>query len=110
MTIFGKILFYSGIIGAPFAWYNLGLNDKDDVRKSFFNKGRFVSQKFKKYPAWDNYVEPFVVNQFSILFTASHCFIEGLVSDNDNLDEIKKDLDEMHKEIEEEFEFYKPEE
>lgn len=109
MSFFKKALLYSSIVATPLAWYKLGLNDKNHIRKASFNKGRQLSSSFKQYPAWDKYVEPFFVKQFSILFTASHCFIEGMVSDNDNLDEIKKDLKSMHKDIEEEFEFYDPE-
>jgi hypothetical protein len=43
-----------------------------------------------------------VISKFSTFFTATHCFIEGLVSDNKHMDEIKKDLQVMHKDIIEE--------
>lgn len=103
-----KMLYFGGIIGVPFAWYNLSLCKRKDIRKLFYNKGANVSTKFKHYPMWDQYVEPFFIQQFSIIFTATHAFIEGMVSDNEDQYSVNIDLDNMHKDIE--MEIKKPEE
>jgi len=90
-----KPLFYAKVIGVPILWYNIGLYNRDDIRKNFYDKGLRTSQMFKPIPMWDNYAEPFVIKQFSILFTAGNSFIDGMVSDNENKDYIKKKVDEM---------------
>jgi hypothetical protein len=45
------------VIG-PLTWYYLGTHDRTTIRRNMFNHGLNVSQRFKQYPAWDNYVEP----------------------------------------------------
>ena len=97
-----KLLVYSTVLGTGYSIYKLNQNDKEYIRRVSFNKGRNVSQKFKEYQAWHQYIEPLVISKFSTFFTATHCFIEGLVSDNKHMDEIKKDLQVMHKDIIEE--------
>lgn len=92
-----QIAFY---VGLPLMWYYTGTFERDNVKKYMFNKGLSLSQKFKKYPQWDNYVEPIIINQCSILFTGGNAFIKGLISDNDNIDDINQDLESYKKSIE----------
>lgn len=92
-----QIAFY---IGLPIVWYYAGTFERDNVKRYMFNKGFDLSQKFKKYPQWDNYVEPVIINQFSIIFTGGNAFIKGLISDNDNIEEISQDLESYKKSIE----------
>lgn len=63
-------------------WYYLGTYDREHLKKLWYVKGLNVSQKFKPYPAWDAYVEPFIIKQFSLLFSAGNSFINGMTSDN----------------------------
>jgi hypothetical protein len=87
------------LITMPIVWYYLGTMDKKYVREISFTSGLLVSQKYKKYPAWDNYIEPILIKQFSILDCAAHSFIKGMISDNDDkklvnlvFDELKNDV------------------
>lgn len=86
----------------PIIWYTLGRFDRDNVRKNMYNKGYNVSQSMKKIPMWDDYAEPFMINQFSVLFTAGHSFLEGMISDNDNKVRIDDDMKQFDKEIKDE--------
>lgn len=79
-------------VGLPLLWFYAGTFDRKYVKSYMFNKGLALSQSFKKYPQWDDYVEPIIINQFSILFTGGNAFIKGLISDNENSAEITKDL------------------
>jgi hypothetical protein len=100
MKFFKKALIYSSFtFGVPFLWYKIGLYDINNVRNKCFNAGINTSQKFKKYPFWDKYVEPFIIKQSAILFTAGYSFIEGMASDNPKKFNIEKDMDEMDEHI-----------
>ena len=93
-------LIYGGIsIGLPMVWYKLGFYDVNTVKDSSFEAGLRMSQRFKKYPAWDRVVEPFVIKQGSIIFAAGHSFIKGMASDNPPSQHINKDIEQMNKEI-----------
>src|SRR5271169_3540757 len=86
----------------PLLWYYIGTHDKNVTRTIMFNKGLIMSQKFKKYPAWDNFVEPFMIRQFSILFSAGNAFIKGMVSDNDDKTIVNLALTELKENVQEE--------
>jgi len=87
------------LITFPYGWYKLNYYDKNEVKRKSFMRGLELSQKFKKYPVWDKYVEMLMVRQFSILFIAGNSFIKGLVSDNENQKGVDKELDQMKKSI-----------
>ena len=98
---------------APYVALALGWNyldnfDTDKTKKIAFNKGLELSQKFKKYDAWDKYAEPLIVRQFAFLFGVGNSFIKGLISDNvksnENIDET---LIEMKKEIDDDLSSFK---
>lgn len=74
-------------------WNLLYVLDKEKLEASAFNKGVSISQKFKKYPAWDAIAEPLIMKQFSTFFTVGNSFISGLISDNSNKDQLQKDLE-----------------
>lgn len=44
-------------------------------------------------------VEPLLIRQCSIIFTAGNSFIKGMTSDNENKEEIKKELIELKQDI-----------
>lgn len=94
-------------IGLPLVWYSLGLISIVVVRKYMFNTGYYISQSCKKVPYWDRYVEPIFIRQFTIFFTASHSLIEGMVSDNEDSEEIVEEMKKMKESILEDFEAYK---
>lgn len=105
---FKKFLKYSFYFMIPCTWYHIGTYEKNVIRESMYGRGYNLSQKFKKYTFWDNYVEPFMIRQFSILFTGGNAFIKGMLSDNVNKkivsdtikefkDDVKKELDELDK-------------
>lgn len=71
-------------------WNVLYLLDKEKSKEISFKKGYELSQKFKQFTVWDNYVEPLIINQFSFIFSVSNSFIKGMISDNKN----KKDLED----------------
>jgi hypothetical protein len=82
-------------------WSYIDNFDTEKTKAKAFNKGLSLSQKFKSYSAWDNYVEPLIVRQFSFIFGVSNSFIKGLISDNVGDNEvIDETLEEMKKEIE----------
>lgn len=87
---------------AGLIWYNLSGLDKDKVRANSFNCGFNLSQRFKKYSSWDEYIEPLIIRQFGIIFISGHSFINGLISDNTNKKKITKYMDNMHESIEKE--------
>ncbi len=97
---FKKPLFVAKAIGIPLIWYNIGLIDRDTVKKDFYQKGYQTSQLFKTVPVWDKYAEPFFVKQLSILFSASNSFITGMLSDNTDKDRTIVTIKQMKKEIE----------
>ena len=71
-----------------------------------FNAGFVVSQKFKKIPFWDKYIEPAFVKNFATFVIAGNALLEGMVSDNEQdsadimqkmREEIQQDLEELEK-------------
>ena len=56
------------------------------------------------YPAWDLYVEPFIIRQFAILFTIGNSFIKGMTSDN--TPDINPDIKTYVKDIKTELEIF----
>lgn len=91
--------FFAKLIGFPLLWYGIGRLNKEDIRMNCYRRGYQLSQRFKNYPYWDKYAEPFCVSQFTNVFTAGHAFIEGMVSDNEDQTSIQKDLDKMKQDI-----------
>lgn len=96
-----KFVPYAGLF---LGWNYINYLDKDQTKKTAFNKGHDLSQKFKKYKAWDIYVEPFIINQFSFLFGVSNSFIEGLISDNGPDKYLETALENMKEEVEKDVE------
>jgi hypothetical protein len=89
-------------------WSYIDNFDTDKTKKIAFNKGLALSQKFKKYSAWDKYAEPLIVRQFGFLFGVGNSFIKGLISDNNKPSEyIDETLNEMKKEIDEDLNSFK---
>lgn len=86
-------------IGLGIGWYYMSNIDRAHAKKISFEKGHKLSQRFKKYPSWDKYMEPFMVNQFAFLFGVGNSFIKGLISDNEPNQYIKESLDDLRKEI-----------
>lgn len=91
-----RYLFVSACAG----WYYSGTCDKTNVKKYMFNKGRNLSQRFKKYPIFDNVIEPIIVRQSTIIFCAGNAFLKGLISDNNNTTELEISVEYYKKEIE----------
>jgi len=88
------------ILGIPLLWYNIGLTDRDTIKKDFYQKGYQTSQLFKNVPVWDKYAEPFFGKQLSILFSSGNAFMRGMMSDNDDKTQVNATLNQMKKEIE----------
>lgn len=65
-----------------YGYASLYSHDSSDMRKIMHEKGRSISQKYKKYVVWDNLVEPFIIRQFGVVFGIGHSFIKGMISDN----------------------------
>lgn len=100
MSFLGRMAFYwTASMGLPILWYQLGLYNVDKVKDKSFAKGLRLSERFKKYPAWDKIVEPFIIRQSTVIFIAGHSFIEGLTSDNPPSQHIEKELQKMDTEI-----------
>jgi len=97
-----KITKFGPYVIAPMAWYYVGTHDKEIVKRNMFNRGLNLSQKFKRYPIWDIIIEPLVVRRASIVFIAGNSFIKGMVSDNDNKEEINKSIAVYTEDIKEE--------
>lgn len=83
-------------------WWKSGNIDKKVVKSYSYNKGTILSQKFKNYTIWDEYVEPLIIKQFGVLFISGHSFIKGMVADNDNKNVINNIMNELEQEIKEE--------
>ena len=94
---------YIPYLMTPIIWWWVGTRDKNNIRKEMFNRGLKTSQYFKPCTGWDNYVEPLIIKQFSILFTAGNSFIKGMLSDNDNKNTVKKVLQDFKNDIVDEF-------
>jgi hypothetical protein len=99
----GKYKYMPYVIG-PILWYQVGTYDRNYIRTKMFDKGYNLSQKFKKYPAWDNYAEPMIIKQFSILFTGGNAFIKGMLSDNEDKAHVTQILEEFESNISKELE------
>jgi len=97
-----KLFKYATYLSLPLVWYKLATMEKEFVRRYMYTKGRQLSEKFKLFPSWDKYAEPFLIRQFSIIFTGGHAFIEGMVEDNDDQDKVEEDLNELKNDIENE--------
>ena len=97
-----KFLKYTSYVTIPITWYYIGTHERKYVKESMYDKGFNLSQKFKNYKMWDNFIEPILVKQFSILFAGGNSFIQGMISDNENKEIIKKSLSEYKKNIQEE--------
>ena len=89
------------LIATPVALYSVGIIRKDKLRSSMFNAGFIVSQKFKKIPFWDKYVEPAFVKNFATLVIAGNALLEGMVSDNDEENNVVQDMEKMREDIKE---------
>ena len=76
-----KGILFSTIFAYGYA--SLHKNNSADMRKTMYNKGRNISQKYKPYAFWDNLVEPFIIRQFGFVFGMGHSFVKGMISDND---------------------------
>lgn len=96
MAKYGLLTTY---VGMPLLWYNLSLCDKNYVKKRFYDNGNNFAQKFKNYPMWNKYIEPLILRQCGILFIAGHSFLEGMISNNDNMEIINKDMEILDEEI-----------
>jgi hypothetical protein len=105
-----KGLRYVPYIATPVLWYQVGTYNRNDIRDKMYNKGYNLSQQFKEYPAWDNYAEPLIIKQFSIMFTGGNAFIKGMLSDNDNKVNVNKILNEFETTVSNEFEINKSKE
>ncbi len=90
-TYYKKLL---GLVTIGSVWYSSSKVDKKDMRKNMFDRGLNLSQKYKNYKAWDNFVEPFIITQFGLFFGAGHSFIKGMISDNDNKEKLSKKLED----------------
>jgi len=100
MSLFKRALVYGGLsVGLPIMWYKLGFYDVDTVKDASFEAGLKLSQRFKRYPAWDKVVEPFIIRQGAVMFAAGHSFIKGMASDNPPSQHIKQELEQMDEQI-----------
>lgn len=99
-----KCIRYSPYIITPMLWYKVGTYDRTYIRNKMYNKGYNLSQNFKDYPCWDNYMEPLLIKQFSILFTGGNSFIKGMLSDNEDKSKVSKILKELETDVSKEFE------
>ena len=87
----------AAFVAAPVALYSIGMIGKDKLKRSMYGTGFMISQKFKKVPFWDKYVEPALVRNFATVVIAGNALLEGMVSDNDT-DSIK-DMKKMRQDI-----------
>ncbi len=94
-----KMVTYASL---PTMWYYSGTLKHENVKPYMFNKGFTLSQKFKEYPVWDNFCEPFIIRQSTIIFAGGNAFIKGMVSDNENTGVIDQDLKLYKKDINDE--------
>jgi len=90
---------HSTIIILPTIWYGLGMFDREKVKVKMYGTGYNLSQKFKQNIFWDNCVEPFLMRQFSVLFSAGYSLIEGMISDNEDQKIINEHLEELKMQI-----------
>jgi len=97
--IFSKQNIYCKYIPFICTWYYIGAHEKKDINKYMFTSGYNLSQKFKRYSVWDNYVEPFLIKQFAILFSGGNSFIKGMISDNENNKDITNSVQQLKNDI-----------
>ncbi len=101
------MLGYFLLVTLPLSWYSLGILKKDQVRTYMFYVGKYFSSRCSKIPYWEKYAEPIFIRQFAIIFTATNSFIEGMVSDNKNKEEIEEEMEEFKDCIEDDINVYK---
>lgn len=92
------------LISVPVVLYSVGMIRKDKLRRSMFNAGFIISQKFKKIPFWDKYIEPAFIKNFATFVVAGNALLEGMVSDNDQedtVDDMKKMRDDIKEDLKE---------
>jgi len=89
----------STLVVVPVIWYGLGMFDRERVKVKMYGAGFDISQKFKQNIFWDNCVEPFLMRQFSVLFSAGYSLIEGMISDNEDQQIINKHLEDLKMQI-----------
>lgn len=99
---FAKVLRMFVYTSIPTMWYYSGTLNHENIKPYMFNKGFVFSQKFKKYPVWDNFCEPFIIRQSTVIFAGGNAFIKGMISDNENTEVINKNLELYKKDIESE--------
>ena len=95
---------YAKWVIIPIVWIKLSYSKRENVKKYMYHKGWVISQKFKGYKVWDSCVEPLVIKQCGLLFTAGNSFLKGLVSDNINQEEIEEEMEDLYEYIQEEIE------
>ena len=74
-------------------WMKLKNYERNQVKEYMYHTGQHISAKCKPYWIWDNVVEPCMVNQFSVIFAAGHGLVKGLISDNQDQEELEEELD-----------------
>jgi len=74
-------------------WMKLKNYERNQTKEYMYHAGQYVSAKCKPYWIWDNVVEPCMVNQFSVIFAAGHGLVKGLISDNQDQEELEEELD-----------------
>ncbi|GAI97778.1 unnamed protein product, partial [marine sediment metagenome] len=87
------------MIATPITLYSVGAIRKDKLRRSMFNAGFIVSQKFKKIPLWDKYIEPAFIKNFATLVIAGNALLEGMTSDNNEENSVVQDMEKMREDI-----------
>ena len=96
-----EIIGYSSYLLIPVAWYAMSKCNKEIPKKISYTAGLYLSQKFKSFTMWDNFVEPMFIKQFGLLFSVGHSFIEGMTSDNSNTQHIEIEMQEMENSVKE---------
>ena len=79
----------------------LNVIGESPAKRFAFRKGYRLSQHFQKYPGWNSVVEPLLIRQFAIIFGVSNSFIQGMLSDNEN---VQKDQELLKQSVMEQFE------
>lgn len=102
MSRYKNYLNYLPYVVGGVCWYQSGKMDKKFVKEYTYDKGAKLSNKFKNYVVWDDYVEPLIIKQFGILFIGGHSFIKGMVADIENKIIIDNIMDELEQEIKDE--------
>lgn len=87
-----------------YVWYRLCKSDHREVREWMKKQGEKLSGRMKFIPFWDSLMKPYIMHQVDVLFAGGSGFIEGLVSDNDNLNNIQAEIVEMQHHVKHELE------